>query len=85
MILDRYAYSGVVYSASKGLDLEWCKHSDIGLPEPDIVLYMDISEEICAQRNKFGEEIFERVEFQKKVKSNYMKLKEDRWCVINGN
>ena len=85
VILDRYAYSGVVYSASKGLDLEWCKHQDIGLPKPDIVLYLDASEELCSQRTEYGQEIFEKIEFQKKVKSNYMKLREDRWIIIDAN
>lgn len=25
LIIDRYSYSGVVFSAAKGLDVEWCK------------------------------------------------------------
>lgn len=25
LIVDRYSYSGVAFSAAKGLDLEWCK------------------------------------------------------------
>lgn len=25
LIVDRYAYSGVAFSAAKGLDIEWCK------------------------------------------------------------
>ena len=38
VIIDRYAYSGVAFTASKGLDIEWCKNPDRGLPKPDIVL-----------------------------------------------
>ncbi|KNE58797.1 thymidylate kinase [Allomyces macrogynus ATCC 38327] len=30
LIADRYAYSGVAYSASKGLDLTWCQRPDRG-------------------------------------------------------
>jgi len=33
IIIDRYAYSGVAFSAAKpGLSLDWCKQPDVGLP-----------------------------------------------------
>ena len=32
------------FSKIKGLDLEWCKNCDKGLPKPDIVLYIDIEQ-----------------------------------------
>lgn len=25
LVVDRYSYSGVAFSAAKGLDVEWCK------------------------------------------------------------
>jgi dTMP kinase len=25
LVVDRYSYSGVAFSAAKGLDLDWCK------------------------------------------------------------
>lgn len=25
LVVDRYSYSGVAFSAAKGLDIEWCK------------------------------------------------------------
>jgi thymidylate kinase len=35
VIVDRYAFSGVAFSAAKdGLSLEWCKQPDSGLPRP---------------------------------------------------
>lgn len=27
LVIDRYSYSGVAFSAAKGLDLSWCKVS----------------------------------------------------------
>ena len=42
LICDRYAYSGVAFSAAKGLDLEWCKSCDGGLPAPDVIIYLVI-------------------------------------------
>ena len=45
VVCDRYAYSGVAYSAAKGLDFEWCKNADKGLVKPDIVFYLDADAE----------------------------------------
>ena len=44
LVCDRYAFSGVAFTAAKGtLDLEWCKNPDRGLPAPDAVIYLDVS------------------------------------------
>ncbi len=40
VILDRYSYSGIAYSHAKGLDYNWCRNTEIGLPEPDTVFYL---------------------------------------------
>ena len=48
-ICDRYAYSGVAFSSAKGLDLDWCKACDSGLPAPDCVIYLDIPVEEAAK------------------------------------
>ena len=45
VILDRYVYSGVAYSAAKGLDFNWCLTCDIGLPKPDLIFYIEINNE----------------------------------------
>lgn len=59
VILDRYVYSGVAYSAAKGLDFNWCLNCDIGLPKPDLIFYIEINNEEINQRKGFGEEIYE--------------------------
>lgn len=39
VIIDRYAFSGVAFSAAKeGLSFEWCRQPDRGLPKPGKVL-----------------------------------------------
>ena len=63
VVCDRYAYSGVAYSAAKGLDFGWCLAADRGLIKPDLVLYFDISAEKIAERSGFGDERFEKVDF----------------------
>ncbi|KNE59507.1 hypothetical protein AMAG_18191 [Allomyces macrogynus ATCC 38327] len=54
LIADRYAYSGVAYSESKGLDLTWCQRPDVGLPAPDLVVYLDMPPDAAAQRVGYG-------------------------------
>ncbi len=43
-----HAYSGVSFTAAKGLDYEWCKSCDKGLPTPGCVIYLDIPIEEAA-------------------------------------
>lgn len=84
LIVDRYAYSGVAFSyAKKGLNFSWCKQSDVGLPKPDLVLYLDLSADAMATRSGFGEERYESDDFQNEVKKVYGLLREDNWKVVN--
>ena len=76
VVCDRYAYSGVAYSAAKGLDFEWCKNADQGLMQPDIVFYLNANVEDTEKRGGFGEERFEKTDFQKKVQSQFTRFKE---------
>ena len=66
------------------MDLEWCRTADRGLPKPDIVFYIALEETVTEKREGFGGEIFEKIEFQRKVRANYELLKERDWVIING-
>ncbi|XP_019163358.1 PREDICTED: thymidylate kinase-like isoform X1 [Ipomoea nil] len=83
IIVDRYSYSGVAFSAAKGLDIQWCKAPDIGLLAPDLVLYLDISPERAAERGGYGGERYEQLEFQKKVALSYKALQDSSWKIID--
>lgn len=48
-VCDRYCYSGVAFSAAKGMDIDWCKACDKGLIAPDCVIYLDMPVEEAAQ------------------------------------
>ncbi|XP_076042529.1 thymidylate kinase [Oratosquilla oratoria] len=86
VIIDRYAFSGVVFSAAKqGMALEWCKQSDVGLPKPDKVLFLNLSPEEARKRGDFGQERYEKEEIQKKVHEYYMELKDDSWKIIDAS
>jgi dTMP kinase len=57
VVCDRYAYSGVAFTSAKPrvqqggpLSLEWCRQPDMGLPAPDAVIFLDLSQEQAEQR-----------------------------------
>ncbi|XP_029825426.3 thymidylate kinase [Ixodes scapularis] len=88
VIADRYAYSGVAFSAAKSLEFRWCQQCDVGLPEPDLILYMSVPPETLAARGGFGEERYENSSFQEKVRANYNRLasleaKGGRWIEVD--
>ena len=99
IICDRYSYSGIAYSSSKeikddeNMSLNWCKTSESGLPKPDLVLFLNLSVEEAQKRGNYGDERYEKLEFQKKVKNAFdilirnesLNNKYTKWNVINAN
>ncbi|BAT02849.1 thymidylate kinase isoform X1 [Oryza sativa Japonica Group] len=85
LIVDRYSYSGVAFSAAKGLDIEWCKAPENGLIAPDLVVYLDVQPEKAAERGGYGGERYEKIEFQKKVGEHYHSLRDSTWKVVDGS
>jgi dTMP kinase len=81
VICDRYAFSGIAFSASKVtadgiplLSFEWCKSPDIGLPAPDLVLFLDITPEKAKERGGYGEERYEKEEMQNRVRKIFHRI-----------
>jgi len=81
VICDRYAFSGIAFSASKVnsegeplLPFEWCRSPDIGLPAPDIVLFFDITPEKAKERGGYGEERYEKEEMQLRVRDSFHRI-----------
>ena len=67
LVVDRYAYSGVAFTAAKGapgLDRAWCMAPDVGLPAPDAVFFLNLTVEQAAARGGYGEERYEKADFQ---------------------
>ena len=65
----------------QGFDINWCKQPDVGLPQPDRVIYLTLSPEEAAKRGNFGDERYEQTEFQQKVSENFEKLRDSIWTV----
>ncbi|KAK0488512.1 thymidylate kinase-domain-containing protein [Armillaria novae-zelandiae] len=86
VLCDRYAFSGIAFSASKGLPYEWCRSPDIGLPAPDLVLFLDITPEKARERGGYGNERYEKEEMQRKVREQYKRIESEnvvQWATID--
>ncbi|ORX66131.1 P-loop containing nucleoside triphosphate hydrolase protein [Linderina pennispora] len=75
LVVDRYAFSGVAFSACKGLSMKWCKAPDVGLIAPG--------------QNQggtaYGEEVYEKREFQIEVRVKFFALMEANWSIVDAN
>jgi dTMP kinase len=86
LIVDRYSFSGVAFSAAKGLNFDWCKTPEQGLLKPDMVVYLTLTDEAMSRRGGFGEERYETTEIQRKVKAMFEKMIEaPLWQVIDAD
>ncbi|TPX33477.1 dTMP kinase [Synchytrium microbalum] len=85
ILSDRYAYSGVAYSAAKGLNLQWCKSPDQGLIAPDAVIYLEVPTETAASRGDFGNERYETMDLQGRVRVMFENLKEPSWKILDAH
>ncbi|KAI4118293.1 MAG: hypothetical protein LQ345_001637 [Seirophora villosa] len=71
VLIDRYYYSGIVYSAAKNrrdLSLDWAIQPEVGLPKPDLCIFLDIFPSDAAARGGFGSERYEMREMQERVR-----------------
>jgi len=84
VVCDRYAYSGVAFSSAKtiedrqsqgeDLSIEWCMSPDAGLPAPDTVIFLDLSQEESEKRGGYGGERYEKKDLQIRVRQRFLDL-----------
>ncbi|WYZ38125.1 hypothetical protein EsH8_III_000039 [Colletotrichum jinshuiense] len=77
VVCDRYYHSGIVYSAAKQsptLNLHWARQPELGLPRPDLVLFLDLEEAVARERGGWGGEVYEKAEFQRRVRELFWGL-----------
>ncbi|XP_045906111.1 thymidylate kinase isoform X2 [Micropterus dolomieu] len=78
LVVDRYAFSGAAFTSAKpGFCLDWCKNPDVGLPKPDLVMFLQLSPAEAALRGQFGEERYETSVFQRAVQQQFEQLMKD--------
>lgn len=91
LVVDRYAHSGVCFTAAKApegaaaaSELEWCKAPDRGLPAPDAVLFLKLPIEEAMKRGQFGEERYEKEAFQRRVLDTFVSMSDEPgWEVVD--
>ncbi|EXJ94005.1 thymidylate kinase [Capronia coronata CBS 617.96] len=77
VIVDRYSFSGAVYSAAKenpDLTLDWAWYPEIGLLKPDILFFLDIASAEAAKRGGYGAERYETERMQARVRTLFKEL-----------
>jgi dTMP kinase len=85
VLCDRYACSGVAFSATKrgAPPVAWCAAPDAGLPAPDKTIFLDIAPDVQAARGGFGDERYERAEHQARVREAFAALRRPDWAIID--
>ncbi|KAF9421009.1 hypothetical protein HW555_002992 [Spodoptera exigua] len=83
VIVDRYCYSGVAFSAAKGNIILYFKFIISSVHYKVFFLTMPVDS--IKQRNGFGNERYEVLSFQQKVSEIYSKLKEDNWEIVDAS
>lgn len=61
----------------QNFSLDWCKQPDVGLPKPDLILFLQLSMSEAAKRGGFGNERYENSSFQEKVLQHFYNLMKD--------
>ncbi|XP_037380211.1 thymidylate kinase [Talpa occidentalis] len=78
LVVDRYAFSGVAFtSAKEDFSLDWCKQPDVGLPKPDLVVFLRLGLAAAAERGDFGRERYESRPFQERALQRFQQLMGD--------
>ena len=78
-----YESQGIVFQPN--LSLAWCKQPDVGLPKPDMVCFLDVSEEVAMKRADFGGERYELTDMQRRVRENYVHLTDASWVTVSAD
>jgi len=87
VILNRYYQSNLVYGLASGLNIEWLKALDEGLPKEDIVIVLDVAPEVSIQRMSDKGDIFEMSDdIMNYVSKLYRELAgKHGWMLVNGD
>jgi len=60
VIADRYSPSNLAYGVSRGLSLDWLQGLDRGLPQPRLVIVLDVPVPASFARKSTGRDVHER-------------------------
>ncbi|XP_020844677.1 thymidylate kinase isoform X2 [Phascolarctos cinereus] len=81
----------LLFSANRweqNFSIDWCKQPDVGLPKPDLILFLQLSSLEAAKRGDFGTERYENNAFQEKALQCFHHLMQDdslNWKTIDAS
>ncbi len=86
LVADRYTPSNLAYGTAHGLSLRWLAGLDEGLPEPDVVVVLDVPVPSSLDRKKGDRDVHEsNSAFLLRVKKAYLRLAHHYyWKVVKG-
>ncbi len=83
VVSDRYVESSIAYQSAQGVPLDWILEINKYARKPDLQIILDVEPEIAIQRKGGGRELFERVEFLRKVREVFKKrARENNYPVV---
>ena len=87
LIMNRYYQSNLIYGIANGLKSKWLENLDDGLPKPNLVILLDVTQKESFSRQKTNRDKFEENEiFSRKISILYKKIaKKKHWNIIDAS
>lgn len=87
LIMNRYYQSNLIYGLANGLKSKWLENLDDGLPKPNLVILLDVTQKESFSRQKTNRDKFEKNEaFSRKISILYKKIaKKKHWKIIDAS
>lgn len=87
LIMNRYYQSNLIYGIANGLKPKWLENLDDGLPKPNLVILLDVTQKESFSRQKTNRDKFEEnEEFSRKISILYKKIaKKKHWNIIDAS
>jgi dTMP kinase len=87
VVCDRYLASSIAYGEAQGLDPEWLTATQAYLPQPSLVVLLDIAPEASLQRKQIARDRYERdLALLARVRASYRRqAAQPNWVMIDGS
>ena len=74
VVCDRYMYASFAYQGAQGMDSRWLREINRFAVKPDLALYLDVPAETGMSRIRRKKSVLEKLELQRHVRDEYLKL-----------
>lgn len=74
VVCDRYMYASFAYQGAQGVDSKWLREINRFAEKPDLAVYLDVPAEIGLRRIRRKKSLLEKLELQRQVREEYLKL-----------